>query len=322
MNMKKRMSVVTVIILVMAMLFSAKAFADGNYSDIAVALEAEEGYSVKSEQGKKNVTAGIQYTIENGSLVLQQYYGRGATVIAIPRSIGADSNGPLYMNYIAQGALVGTGLKAVYLPDCIMLSAKELLAVNPETGEGIYIDPTTEVYTYSGDAKKLTDSAERAKCKNLRENADDPVIPVTPIEEETKQPTAGKEGDFEYANYGPYVEITAYTGQSLNVTVPSHLAGLPVKEIRSSVFSTRKYDLVQIPAGVSSGMINSKKVILNYDTNNPTVIEEKTYETDAEGNTVSIEEIIEINNEDLTTLAEAEPTESGEVASENESASG
>lgn len=139
--------------------FGVKADTLVVYSDVAIIKEALDGYSIDKAQekltGKKAAVAGFQYVKESGSIVIREYYGHGASVIAFPRSIGADENGPLYVNYVEVGALVGSGLKAVYLPDSVMMSLSELKAVNPTTGEGIYFDPGTEVYFYSGDPRNI-----------------------------------------------------------------------------------------------------------------------------------------------------------------------
>jgi hypothetical protein len=44
-------------------------------------------------------------------------------------------------------------------------------------------------------------------------------------------------GDFTYAIYGDTITVTGYTGTGTDVTIPSHIQGLPVTAVASSAFS-------------------------------------------------------------------------------------
>lgn len=260
----------------------------------AVPAQAAESNIPTDEAGNKIYSEMFfHYTIDQGSVVIKDFFASKAQdreKVVVPMMI---ANTPV--NYIAPYAFEGTGIKELWLPNILMMTEGVLM-------NGQYIDATTKVVFYKKDANGNLVETDLPYGKDNHK---------VPTDEPTVAPTSKTSGDFTYTDYGSYAVITGYNGKDLTVTVPPTIGAIPVKTVQGNAFAFKLYDEVRIPSGVEvDGQINAKKTVLNYDVPGKEVVfERKEYETDAAGNTYHIEDVIEIDDEQMTTVPTADPDE-------------
>lgn len=286
--MKKILAVFTLTIVLTLGLFAVPA---GATSDQAPTDEA--GNVIYTEMYFK-------YIIEDGSICIVDFFGdaKAREKAVVPMSIAGYP-----VNYIAPGALVGSGIKELWLPNILMITEGELF-------NGQYFDEGLEPKFYHKNAKGEMEETEFTFLKDTRPEVQ-PTNPTKPSEENPAGPVPKTWQDFEYLEYGSYVVITGYTGTDKVVIIPSHIVTRPVKTVQGNAFSKTLYDEVRIPSGVGvDGLINAKKTVLNYEDKAKAV----TFEKENSGN----EDIMEI---DLEQLDESIAAESNRETEESESPS-